>query len=223
VGAVNDQGTKSISDDKMAPWSSRGTTQDGFAKPDVYAPGARVVSNLAPGSAYAALCPTCIVNGQYIRTGGTSMAAPMVAGAAAIGFQLDPTLTPNKIKALLKRSSRTLSDGAREISLAEAARAFESEDGSSANQGLTPNKFIDSATGKIDYTRSSWSRSSWSEASALLRSSWSRSSWSCAVCFDPESETGAVDETGAEAINTTRSSWSRSSWSRSSWSTSWEK
>ena len=29
-------------------WSSRGTTQDGFAKPDIYAPGAHIVSNLAP-------------------------------------------------------------------------------------------------------------------------------------------------------------------------------
>ena len=28
-------------------------------------------------------------DGEYIRAGGTSMAAPMVAGAAAIGFQLD--------------------------------------------------------------------------------------------------------------------------------------
>jgi subtilisin family serine protease len=52
------------------------------------------------------------------------------------------------------------------------------EDGSSANQGLTPNSFLDPAPGEIDYSRSSWSRSSWSDASDLLRSSWSRSSWS---------------------------------------------
>ena len=39
VGAVDDQATRSIFDDRMASWSSRGTTQDGVAKPDVYAPG----------------------------------------------------------------------------------------------------------------------------------------------------------------------------------------
>src|SRR5215208_7724422 len=44
VGAVDDQGTKVPGDDLMATWSSRGTTQDGFAKPDVYAPGAKIVS-----------------------------------------------------------------------------------------------------------------------------------------------------------------------------------
>ena len=135
------------------------------------------------------------------------MAAPMVAGAAAIGFQLDPTLTPNKIKALIQRSSRSLSEGIKEVSLSNAARIV-GEDGSSANQGLTPNSFLDPATGEIDYSRSSWSRSSWSDAGELLRSSWSRSSWSCATC-------GVGDASQVDP--------SRSSWSRSSWSTSWSK
>ena len=53
VGAVDDQGTKEIADDTPTSWSSRGTTQDGFAKPDIYAPGANIVSNLAPKSKYA--------------------------------------------------------------------------------------------------------------------------------------------------------------------------
>ena len=48
VGAVDDNGTKEISDDEPTSWSSRGTTQDGFTKPDIYAPGAKIVSNLAP-------------------------------------------------------------------------------------------------------------------------------------------------------------------------------
>ena len=52
VGAVDDKGTKEIADDEPTSWSSRGTTQDGFAKPDIYAPGAKIVSNLAPGSKY---------------------------------------------------------------------------------------------------------------------------------------------------------------------------
>ena len=35
VGALDAQSTKSTSDDVQASWSSRGTTQDGFYKPDV--------------------------------------------------------------------------------------------------------------------------------------------------------------------------------------------
>ena len=50
VGAVDDKGTKDITDDEPTSWSSRGTTQDGFAKPDIYAPGASIVSNLAPAA-----------------------------------------------------------------------------------------------------------------------------------------------------------------------------
>ncbi len=217
VGAVDDQGTKEIGDDQPATWSSRGTTQDGFHKPDIYAPGAKIVSTLAPNSRYASLCPSCVSeDGEYIRTGGTSMAAPMVAGAAAIGFELMPSLTPDRIKALLRDSDRPLTDSIDELSLVDAARRFGGDGGRLANQDLTPNDYIDPNTGGIDYTRSSWSRSSWSNASDLLRSSWSRSSWSMAPAEQP-----------AEGFNDTvepaRSSWSRSSWSRSSWSTSWTK
>jgi serine protease AprX len=217
VGAVDDQGTREIGDDKPASWSSRGTTQDGFNKPDVYAPGARIVSTLAPDSAYSDLCASCVSEGgEYIRAGGTSMAAPMVAGAAAIGFQLVPSLTPDRIKALLRDSDRPLTDAIDELSLVDAARRFATDGGRLANQGLTPNEYIDPATGRIDYTRSSWSRSSWSTASDLLRSSWSRSSWSMAPAERPAD--GYTD-----TVDPARSSWSRSSWSRSSWSTSWSK
>jgi hypothetical protein len=91
---------------------------------------------------------------------------------------------------------------------AHAARRFFTDGGRLANQGLTPNDYINPATGEIDYTRSRWSRSRWSEASELLPSSWSRSSWSMAPSEGDSG--GAVDL-------------ARSSWSRSSWSTSWTK
>ncbi len=41
-------GTKNTDDDALADWSSRGTTQDGFAKPEVLAPGAHIVSTSRP-------------------------------------------------------------------------------------------------------------------------------------------------------------------------------
>src|SRR4029079_4844336 len=37
VASIEDKGTKEISDALPTGWSSRGTTQDGFAKPDIYA------------------------------------------------------------------------------------------------------------------------------------------------------------------------------------------
>jgi serine protease AprX len=205
VGGVDDMGTKNTLDDALASWSSRGTTQDGYAKPDIVAPGAHIVSTLAPGSAFASMCPSCVVSGQYIRAGGTSMAAPMVAGAAAVLLQLNPGLTPNQVKGTLQATTRKVTgDGANEVSLAALVQGALPI--TTANQGLTPNTLVSSSTGKIDYTRSSWSRSSWSRSS-WSRSSWSRSSWSCNCS---KTSSGSIDPT-------------RSSWSRSSWSTSWSK
>ena len=123
------------------------------------------------------------------------MAAPMVAGAAAIGFQLDPTMTPNRAKALLRDSDRPLTDSIDELSMVDAARRFFNDGGRLANQGLEPNTYIDPATGEIDYTRSRWSRSRWSEAGELLRSSWSRSSWSLAPDRSPADAAAAADPT----------------------------
>jgi serine protease AprX len=50
VGSFDDQGTVTEVDDRESAFSSRGPTVDGFAKPDVLAPGRRVVSLRAAGS-----------------------------------------------------------------------------------------------------------------------------------------------------------------------------
>jgi serine protease AprX len=208
VGALDDQMSQADGDDSRATWSSRGITQDGFSKPEIHAPGARIVSTLAPGSAFASLCPTCIVDLEMIRAGGTSMAAPMVSGAAALLLQKYPNLTPNQVKGVLLASSRLVNSRFPAVDVYSAIKSVAAGSVPVANQGLTPNPLVSGTTGDIDYTRSSWSRSSWSTADSSLgldftRSSWSRSSWS------------STDSSGVET--------SRSSWSRSSWSTSWTK
>ncbi|MEA2292249.1 MAG: hypothetical protein QOF17_1272 [Solirubrobacteraceae bacterium] len=100
VGATDEVNTIDPGDDTLAAFSSRGITQDGVAKPDVLAPGAHMVAPLAMGSAFQSLCPNCVV-GSYLRIGGTSAAAPVVSGAAALLLQARPELNPDEVKALL--------------------------------------------------------------------------------------------------------------------------
>ncbi len=87
VGSINDQGTIPREDDVINEFSSRGPTIDRLAKPDLVAPGADIMS-LKP-------------DGGYVAQSGTSMATPMVAGAAALLWEKDPTLSPNQIRELL--------------------------------------------------------------------------------------------------------------------------
>ncbi len=71
VAAFDDRNTIDSSDDLIAPFSSRGPTRAGRHKPDVAAPGFKI---WAPGRA----------GNEYRDTYGTSVAAPHVAGAAAL-------------------------------------------------------------------------------------------------------------------------------------------
>ena len=120
VGGVDEDGNYGRG--ARAVWSSTGRTQDGFAKPDVMAPGAHIVSVLAPSSAFLALCPNCAIGGAYFKAGGTSMAAPVVAGAAALLLQARPTLTPDQVKTLLTQTDKPIQGqaGAGEIDVERA-------------------------------------------------------------------------------------------------------
>lgn len=184
-----------------AGWSSTGRTQDGFAKPDVMAPGAHIVSLLAPSSAFQALCPNCSIGGAYFKAGGTSMAAPVVAGAAALLLQARPHLTPDQVKTLLTQTDRPIAGqyGAGEIDVERAL--FTPVGYFNVNRGLQQNHLI-AAVNRAGVDIAKWSRSSWSAAQGSLAAGWARSSWSCHGC-----------EASSSAIDPTRSSWSRSSWS----------
>src|SRR4051794_1433794 len=210
VGAVDDQGTDTPDDDAYAPWSSVGKTQDGIDKPEIGAPGAHIVSTLAPGSDFPRLCPDCIVDGEYIRAGGTSMAAPVVSGVAALMLQRPPDWSPDQVKSTMLATRRQLPGAVEEVD-AQAATT-QTAPATANTTGRAPNDLIDPTTGGIDYARSSWSRSRWS------RSSWSRSSWSTApdalaAGWARSSWSGACAPATSAAADATRSSWSRSSWS----------
>lgn len=108
--------------DSIAYFSAAGPNALGTVKPDIVAPGVNLAGAMArsadPRSTnnelFASLgrCPTkteCfVVDEKHAITSGTSMASPIVAGAIALLFQLDPTLTQDAARAILQAGARPL-------------------------------------------------------------------------------------------------------------------
>src|ERR687886_173448 len=105
VGALDDQGTPALQDDTLPTWTGWGVPVRGTPKPDIVAPGRRIVSIRAPGSTLDVLNPDRVVtatNGAtYFRLSGTSMAAGVASGVIALLMQAHPSLKPNQVKAIL--------------------------------------------------------------------------------------------------------------------------
>ena len=121
VGAMRDMSTSNRSDDQLASYSSKGPAIiDHIVKPDLVAPGNQIVSLASAGklSSLSSLASNQIPWGYYVRGGiasspsqdyvklsGTSMAAPMVSGAAAMLLDKRPGLTPDQVKAILMKTA----------------------------------------------------------------------------------------------------------------------
>jgi serine protease AprX len=111
VGATRTFSTATRVDDAIASYSSKGPTLvDHLVKPDIVAPGNRMVSLLVANSTldkkYKSLeiVPTSGTP-KYFRLSGTSMATPLVSGAVALMLQKNPSLTPDQVKARLMKTA----------------------------------------------------------------------------------------------------------------------
>ncbi|MDT6983092.1 S8 family serine peptidase [Streptomyces lusitanus] len=97
VGAVD-------RDDSLADFSGRGPRPgDDAVKPDVTAPGVDIVAARAAGTTMGQ-----VVDAAYVAASGTSMAAPHVAGAAALLARQHPDWTASRLKDALTSTARLI-------------------------------------------------------------------------------------------------------------------
>ena len=120
VGAVKTNDTTARTDDVIADYSSRGPTwYDGMAKPDIVAPGHRLLAFATDSqvlyASFPALRGPMVGDRRYMRLSGTSMAAGVVSGSVALMLQaardtFGAMPTPNAVKAMLMASALPMSD-----------------------------------------------------------------------------------------------------------------
>jgi serine protease AprX len=135
VGSVNSHDTVARTDDTVNFFSSRGPTRGGYVnaagtrvvdnilKPELVAPGNKILSAASlSGKTVNSLLMNNPGNGRghgrssvakdqgddLMVLSGTSIAAPQVAGAAALLIQANPGLTPALIKSILQYTAQAL-------------------------------------------------------------------------------------------------------------------
>jgi serine protease AprX len=229
VGALDTNGTVSPADDFAAPWSAYGHTGDGFAKPELSAPGRWIVAPVPEHSSFATAAPDRIVAPGYMWMSGTSLAAPVVSGAAAAVLALHPDWTPGQVKGALMESASALPaisgwaggvgevDAAAALGLTSAGNADASLDqfvvpdssGVPRFDGPGWEQAVQSAT---DWSATDWSATDWS-ATDWSATDWSATDWSA-------TDWSATDWSATDwsATDWSATDWSATDWSATDWS-----
>lgn len=210
VGAADIADTPQAGDDSAAPWSAYGHTLDGFAKPELGAPGRYMVESVPTYSTLYVTRPDRIVAPGQMQLSGTSFAAPVVAGVAAELLAAHPDWTPDQVKGALMLSAApagAAAPGSLGVGEIDAAAAAQLADPPNPNAALDaflvpdpaggPAPVFDVASwGTAVRADASWGTASWGTAS-WGTASWGTASWGTAY-------------------------WSSASWGTASWGTaSW--
>ena len=100
VGATDSIGHRRPRATTRSPATPRSgpSIADGFEKPDIVAPGSHLVSLIAPGSRLDTDFPASHLDAAYAQGSGTSFAAGVASGAAALLRQAHPDWTPDQVK-----------------------------------------------------------------------------------------------------------------------------
>jgi subtilisin family serine protease len=114
------------------------------------APGRHIVSDIDSNSYLYQSHPGNVVDKDYFRMSGTSMAAGVVSGLTALMLEQHSERTPGQVKYVLLNTSRSLpGDKNSKEPLADKA-VFYTKAPRNTNDGLTPNTLLLQAAGATD-------------------------------------------------------------------------
>jgi len=172
VGAADDLRTADPTDDVLAPFSAYGTTIDGFNKPDIVAPGKDIVSILAKWKCVLAKQhPDNVVDRNYFRMSGTSMAAAVTSGSVALLLQDEPELNPDQVKYRLMATARPFNYG-NQAGYLDIYAAVYGDTTDTANTGNPVSQLLWTGSDPINWGSVNWSSVNWSSVN------WSSVNWS---------------------------------------------
>lgn len=185
VGASDVNNTLDTSDDVAAPFSAWGYTPDGFAKPDLVAPGRYLIGPVPAGSTLTLDRPDRVLGGDTMELSGTSFAAPQVSGAAAMILARHPDWTPDQVKGALVDTARALpaatprSVGGGELDIAAARRdQTPSNPNAAVDQFVTADGTFDTSAWQTAAKASvAWGDVAWSDV-AWASVAWGDVAWS---------------------------------------------
>ena len=227
VGALDLHNSASPDRATVAPWSTWGYTYDGFAKPEVTAPGRNLVGPIPAGSTLAKERPSQVdrtPEGSYMVLSGTSLAAPIVSGIAADILMLHPNFTPDQVKGALMvaalpiRHALTHSAGVGEVFAPDASALS-----APPNPNLALNRFLVGSSDELAFDDTAWlaaakSAPAWDSVSWL--DGWNNAAWSLVSWSDVSWSDVSWSDVSWSDVSWSDVSWTDVSWSDVSWADS---
>jgi serine protease AprX len=217
VGAVDIGSKVAVGDDSNAPWSAYGRTEDGFAKPELGAPGRYMIGPVPQNATLVAEKPGNVVAAGYLQLSGTSFAAPVVAGVAAQLFGRHPDWTPDQVKGALMLTAKPAPQaaaGSVGVGQLNAGKAGDLKN-TPPNPNLALNTFlVSSGTGSLAFDSASWA------ATVTANASWAAASWADASWAAASWSAASWAAASWAAASWADASWADASWAEASWADS---
>jgi serine protease AprX len=215
VGAADIAGTTSTNDDFAAPWSAYGSTLDGFAKPELSAPGRYLVGAVPTTATMTAERPDRVVEPGYMVMSGTSFAAPVVSGAAALVLAEHPTWTPDQVKGalMLKARATPLSTaGATGVGEVDASAAVAVSAPPNPNASLLQFVVPDPAGGPVPV----FDEATWTSA-AQANATWDAATWTSATWTSATWTSATWTSASWTSATWTSATWTSATWTSATW------